>query len=44
MASTIPVPVRRLTRTHDGLAGVGGGIAEYAGIDPVWVRGGTIWQ
>lgn len=42
MASTTPVPVRRLTRTHDGLTGVGGGIAEYIGIDPVWVRVGII--
>ncbi|MGH1489174.1 MAG: PspC domain-containing protein [Acidimicrobiales bacterium] len=31
-----------MTRTHDGLTGVGGGIAEYAGIDPVWVRVGIL--
>ncbi|MEM9563915.1 MAG: PspC domain-containing protein [Actinomycetota bacterium] len=42
MASTTPVPARRLTRTDDGLTGVSGGIAEYVGIDPVWVRVGII--
>lgn len=42
MASTTPVPARRLTRTHDGMTGVSGGIAEYIGIDPVWVRVGII--
>ncbi len=42
MASTTPVPARRLTRTNDGLTGVGGGLAEYVGIDPVWVRVGII--
>ena len=42
MASTTAVHVRRLTRTHDGLTGVGGGIAEYVGIDPVWGRVGII--
>jgi phage shock protein C len=42
MASTTPAPVRRLTRTHDGLTGVGGGIAEYIGVDPVWVRVGIV--
>ena len=42
MASTTPVPARRLTRTHDGMTGVGGGIAEYLGIDPVLVRIGII--
>ncbi len=42
MASTTPVPARKLTRTHDGLTGVGGGIAEYVGIDPVWVRVGIV--
>lgn len=42
MASTTPVPAQRLTRTDDGLTGVGGGIAEYVGIDPVWVRFGLI--
>lgn len=42
MASTTPVPVRRLARTHDGLTGVGGGIAEYIGIDPVWIRVGIV--
>lgn len=42
MASITPAPARRLTRTHDGLTGVGGGIAEYVGVDPVWVRVGII--
>jgi phage shock protein PspC (stress-responsive transcriptional regulator) len=42
MASTSPVSAQRLTRTHDGLTGVGGGLAEYVGIDPVWVRFGLI--
>lgn len=42
MTSTTPVPVRRLTRTHDGLTGVGGGLADYLGIDPVWVRVGIL--
>lgn len=42
MASTTPVPARRLTRSHDGLTGVGGGLAEYVGIDPVWVRVGIL--
>ncbi len=42
MASTTPVPARRLTRSRDGLTGVGGGLAEYAGIDPVWVRVGIL--
>ncbi len=42
MVSSTPVPVRRLTRTDDGITGVGGGIAEYARIDPVWVRVGII--
>ena len=42
MTSTAPAPVRRLTRTDDGITGVSGGIAEYAGIDPVWVRLGVV--
>ncbi len=42
MASTTPVPARRLTRTHDGMTGVGGGIADYIGVDPVWVRVGIL--
>lgn len=42
MASTTPIPARRLNRTNDGLTGVGGGIAEYFGIDPVWVRVGIV--
>ena len=42
MASTTPVPARRLTRSHDGLTGVGGGLAEYVGVDPVWVRVGIV--
>lgn len=42
MTTTTPVPVRRLTRTDDGFTGVSGGIAEYLGIDPVWVRVGMI--
>lgn len=42
MASTTPVSARRLTRSHDGLTGVGGGIADYVGVDPVWVRVGIL--
>lgn len=42
MASTTPVPARKLTRTNDGITGVGGGIAEYTGIDPAWVRAGIV--
>ncbi len=42
MATTTPVPVRRLTRTDDGLTGVSGGIAEYTNVDPVWVRVGML--
>ena len=42
MTSTTPAPARRLTRTTDGLTGVGGGIADYIGIDPVWVRLGIV--
>ncbi len=42
MASTTPAPARRLTRTNDGLTGVGGGIAEYVGVDPAWIRFGIV--
>lgn len=42
MTSTTPAPVRRLTRTNDGLTGVSGGLAQYLGVDPVWVRVGIL--
>ncbi len=42
MATSNPVPSHRLTRTEDGLTGVGGGIAEYLGLDPVLVRFGIV--
>ena len=38
MASTTPVPARKLTRTHGGISGVSGGIGEYTGFDLVWIR------
>ena len=42
MTTTTPVPIRRLTRTDDGITGVSGGFAEYFGIDPVWTRFGVV--